>query len=157
MWESMKSGVHHQINLQYFSVMKWKIATKCISRLVIPCKYKGRRLDNGFEHLYWQCNRIIPSGWIHSVFTPEDSIVIGGNFLQGYAIEQQLNIYELEDRTSVPQKFRFPYFLRMNWYAAEKYGKLLEGKEKEVTYMRRIDILFVTLLFMYCPRSPWTS
>ncbi|KAI9284588.1 hypothetical protein BC943DRAFT_56026 [Umbelopsis sp. AD052] len=76
---------------------------------------------------------IIPSGWIHSVFTPEDSIVIGGNFLQGYAIEQQLNIYELEDRTSVPQKFRFPYFLRMNWYAAEKYGRLLQEHPEQVS------------------------
>jgi hypothetical protein len=41
----------------------------------------------------------------------------------------------------------------MNWYAAEKYGKLLEGKEKEVKSMRQLDILFVTLLFMYCLRS----
>lgn len=53
--------------------------------------------------------------------------MIGGNFLQGFAIEQQLNMYDLEDRTNVPQKFRFPYFMRMNWYAAEKYMKILQG------------------------------
>lgn len=25
----------------------------------------------------------IPTGWIHAVFTPEDSLVFGGNFLHG--------------------------------------------------------------------------
>ncbi|GAB5592786.1 JmjC domain-containing histone demethylation protein 1 [Umbelopsis nana] len=76
---------------------------------------------------------IIPSGWIHSVFTPEDSIVIGGNFLQGFAIEQQLNMYDLEDRTNVPQKFRFPYFMRMNWYAAEKYRGIVRDHPERLS------------------------
>ncbi|KAH8549436.1 hypothetical protein BGW37DRAFT_409516, partial [Umbelopsis sp. PMI_123] len=94
-----------------------------------PTIFLGDEVKDCYKvHIRAGNTMIIPSGWIHSVFTPEDSIVIGGNFLQGYAIEQQLDIYELEDRTDVPQKFRFPFFLRMNWYAAEKYGKLLHGK-----------------------------
>ena len=28
----------------------------------------------------------IPSGWIHAVYTPEDSLVFGGNFLHSFAI-----------------------------------------------------------------------
>lgn len=32
----------------------------------------------------------IPSGWIHAVLTPCDSLVFGGNFLHSYAIEMQL-------------------------------------------------------------------
>ena len=32
----------------------------------------------------------IPSGWIHPVYTPEDSLVFGGIFLHSFAIEKQL-------------------------------------------------------------------
>lgn len=71
-------------------------------------------------------NRIIPSGWIHAVYTPEDALVIGGNFLHGYNIKMQLKIYEIEQITQVPLKFQFPYFLRMNLYAAMRYKELLE-------------------------------
>lgn len=63
----------------------------------------------------------IPSGWIHAVFTPQDTIVIGGNFLHCFAIESQLNIAQMEKDTNVPMRFRFPYFANMMWYAAKKY------------------------------------
>lgn len=29
---------------------------------------------------------IIPTGWIHGVYTPKDTLVIGGNFLHGLII-----------------------------------------------------------------------
>jgi Jumonji helical domain len=70
---------------------------------------------------------IIPTGWIHAVYTPEDTIVIGGNFLHGINIGGQLKIYDIENRTQVPLKFRFPYFVRMQWYAARTYLNLLRG------------------------------
>jgi F-box/leucine-rich repeat protein 10/11 len=35
----------------------------------------------------------LPSGWIHAVYTPEDSIVFGGNYLHSYAIKMQLKYY----------------------------------------------------------------
>uniref|UniRef100_A0A4W6DI65 Lysine demethylase 2A n=1 Tax=Lates calcarifer TaxID=8187 RepID=A0A4W6DI65_LATCA len=44
---------------------------------------------------------IIPSGWIHAVYTPEDTLVFGGNFLHSFNIPMQLNIYSIEDRTRV--------------------------------------------------------
>lgn len=33
---------------------------------------------------------LIPSGWIHSVWTPVDSLVFGGNFLHSLNIATQL-------------------------------------------------------------------
>ena len=69
----------------------------------------------------------IPTGWIHAVFTPKDSIVIGGNFLHGFDISGQLQIYSIENATNVPMKFRFPYYERMQWYALEKYTKDLKS------------------------------
>ncbi|XP_013855734.1 lysine-specific demethylase 2A, partial [Austrofundulus limnaeus] len=67
------------------------------------------------------CTFIIPSGWIHAVYTPVDSIVFGGNFLHSFNIPMQLNICSIEDRTRVPVKFRFPFFTEMSWYVLERY------------------------------------
>ena len=49
---------------------------------------------------------LIPSGWIHAVYTPEDSLVFGGNFLHSFAIEKQLRVAQIEELTKVPAKFR---------------------------------------------------
>ncbi|XP_027874771.1 lysine (K)-specific demethylase 2Aa isoform X2 [Xiphophorus couchianus] len=67
------------------------------------------------------CTFIIPSGWIHAVYTPVDSIVFGGNFLHSFNIPMQLNICNIEDRTRVPVKFRCPFFYEMCWYVLERY------------------------------------
>ncbi|XP_077460490.1 lysine-specific demethylase 2A-like isoform X2 [Stigmatopora argus] len=67
------------------------------------------------------CTFIIPSGWIHAVYTPMDSIVFGGNFLHSFNIPMQLNICNLEDRTRVPMKCRHPFFYEMCWYVLERY------------------------------------
>uniref|UniRef100_A0A7N8YAY0 [histone H3]-dimethyl-L-lysine(36) demethylase n=1 Tax=Mastacembelus armatus TaxID=205130 RepID=A0A7N8YAY0_9TELE len=64
---------------------------------------------------------IIPSGWIHAVYTPEDTLVFGGNFLHSFNIPMQLNIYSIEDRTRVPAKFRYPFYYEMCWYVLERY------------------------------------
>uniref|UniRef100_A0A3P8SVQ5 [histone H3]-dimethyl-L-lysine(36) demethylase n=1 Tax=Amphiprion percula TaxID=161767 RepID=A0A3P8SVQ5_AMPPE len=64
---------------------------------------------------------IIPSGWIHAVYTPEDTLVFGGNFLHSFNIPMQLNIYNIEDRTRVPAKFRYPFYYEMCWYVLERY------------------------------------
>jgi hypothetical protein len=59
---------------------------------------------------------IIPSGWIHAVYTPVDSLVFGGNFVHSYAILRQLQIYSIEHRTRVQKAYRFPFFRQINWY-----------------------------------------
>ena len=64
---------------------------------------------------------IIPSGWIHAVYTPTDSLVLGGNFLTPIHIPSQLNIANIETKTRVPKKFRFPFFEMAMWYTAIYY------------------------------------
>lgn len=32
---------------------------------------------------------LLPTGWIHAVYTPLDSLVYGGNFLNTYNVEEQ--------------------------------------------------------------------
>ena len=64
---------------------------------------------------------IIPSCWIHAVYTPVDSLVIGGNFLTSANLAAEIKLVELEKRTRVPQKYRFPHFTRVMWYTAIHY------------------------------------
>ncbi|XP_041427140.1 lysine-specific demethylase 2A isoform X6 [Xenopus laevis] len=64
---------------------------------------------------------VIPSGWIHAVYTPQDTLVFGGNFLHSFNIPMQLRIYSIEDRTRVPTKFRYPFYYEMCWYVLERY------------------------------------
>ncbi|BGP57963.1 JmjC domain-containing histone demethylation protein 1 [Rhodotorula sphaerocarpa] len=67
----------------------------------------------------------IPTGWIHAVYTPSDSLVIGGNFLHSLNIPTQLRVYEIELATKVPRKFRYPHFVKLLWFVARHYHKLL--------------------------------
>eukprot|EP00794_Sanderia_malayensis_P006232 gene6232-6948_t len=60
----------------------------------------------------------IPSGWVHAVMTPVDTLVFGGNFLSSLNIGLQLKLYDLENRLDTPLKFRFPNFETTAWYAA---------------------------------------
>ncbi|XP_041826083.1 lysine-specific demethylase 2B isoform X2 [Melanotaenia boesemani] len=63
----------------------------------------------------------IPSGWIHAVYTPVDTLVFGGNILHSFNIPMQLTIHEIENRTKVHSKFRFPFYYEMCWYVLERY------------------------------------
>uniref|UniRef100_A0A4W4G029 [histone H3]-dimethyl-L-lysine(36) demethylase n=1 Tax=Electrophorus electricus TaxID=8005 RepID=A0A4W4G029_ELEEL len=67
----------------------------------------------------------IPSGWIHAVYTPEDSLVFGGNILHSFNIPMQLTVHEIENRTKVHSKFRYPFFYEMCWYVLERYVQCL--------------------------------
>ncbi len=64
---------------------------------------------------------LIPAGWIHAVWTPEDSLVIGGNFLTRLNYGMQLRISQIEKSTGVARKFRYPHFQKIHWYTALRY------------------------------------
>ena len=72
---------------------------------------------------------IIPTGWIHAVYTPVDSVVIGGNYLHGLNARGQFEVYDIETRTDVPLKFRFPYFVKMIWHVGRYYQRILDNAE----------------------------
>lgn len=64
---------------------------------------------------------LIPSGWIHAVWTPENSLVIGGNFLTRMNYAMQIKVAKIEKDTKVPMKFRYPFFQKIMWYTALRY------------------------------------
>jgi F-box/leucine-rich repeat protein 10/11 len=71
--------------------------------------------------LYPGDTMLIPSGWIHAVWTPEDSLVIGGNFLTRLHYGMQIKVLEIEKATKVAAKFRYPFFQKIMWLTAIKY------------------------------------
>ena len=86
---------------------------------------------------------IVPTAWIHAVYTPQDSLVFGGNFLHSYNIKQQLAVYEVEESTKVPEKFRFPFYEQMMWckslYSRKKSNFLyLDAAVKFLTQLKDV-------------------
>ncbi|EGD77623.1 hypothetical protein PTSG_08718 [Salpingoeca rosetta] len=67
----------------------------------------------------------IPSGWIHGVYTPEDTIVFGGNYLHPFALGSQLRVLHLENQLRVPSSQQFPFFEELMWYTARQYVRPL--------------------------------
>lgn len=64
---------------------------------------------------------LIPSGWIHAVWTPENSLVIGGNFVTRMHYSMQISIMEIEKNTKVARKFRYPFLQKIFWYTVLQY------------------------------------
>lgn len=61
---------------------------------------------------------LLPSGWPHAVSTPEDSVVVGGNFLHGMDYANIAETFRREERLAVAPKFQFPLFKALMWHAA---------------------------------------
>lgn len=73
--------------------------------------FLGDLLDEGIAmELHAGDLFMLPSGWIHAVYTPIDSLIVGGNFLTVRDIETQLQVVKVERLTKVPKRFTFPMF-----------------------------------------------
>uniref|UniRef100_A0A914IAF4 JmjC domain-containing protein n=1 Tax=Globodera rostochiensis TaxID=31243 RepID=A0A914IAF4_GLORO len=73
----------------------------------------------------------LPSGWIHAVLTPEDSLVFGGNFLHSLNVPMQIKIYEMELAAETDERFKFPFFELCNFYAAKNIAETLKDHTAE--------------------------
>ncbi|KAF7273696.1 hypothetical protein GWI33_013608 [Rhynchophorus ferrugineus] len=81
----------------------------------------GDQVDQCFKcHVRQGQTMLIPTGWIHAVYTPVDSLVFGGNFLHSYNINMQLSCYEIERKTKTDRKYLYPNFIAINFFAATK-------------------------------------
>ncbi|BES90523.1 JmjC domain, hydroxylase [Nesidiocoris tenuis] len=69
---------------------------------------------------------LLPTGWIHAVYTPVDSLVYGGNFLNSFNVKEQFAVYEMELREKVIEKYLHPHFRELNWFAAEGLCKEID-------------------------------
>ncbi|KHJ85318.1 JmjC domain protein, partial [Oesophagostomum dentatum] len=87
---------------------------------------------------------IIPSGWIHAVYTPSDSLVFGGNFLHSLRCDMQIQVYLSENRINasfsfvsffllfaklmITKKFRFPYIEELMLYVIADFVLKCTGR-----------------------------
>lgn len=63
----------------------------------------------------------IPSGWIHAVYTPQDSLVIGGNFLTRSHYTKQMAIQRIEVVTDTKLSQRYPRYTTLMWHCLYNY------------------------------------
>ncbi|TFK42857.1 jumonji superfamily protein [Crucibulum laeve] len=91
---------------------------------------------------------IIPTGWIHAVYTPVDTLVFGGNFLHSYNVATQLRVRNIEIVTQVPKKFRFPMFSRLCWYVGDKYLRDFKGHSNTALSSRVLSSLLALAEFL---------
>ena len=94
--------------------------------------FLGDKLEDGVAmELFSGDLFMIPSGYIHVVYTPVDSLVIGGNFLTHRDLSTQLRIVDIERITKVPKRYTFPSFSKVMYKTYELLISEMEGdKEK---------------------------
>lgn len=63
----------------------------------------------------------VPSGWIHAVYTPQDSLVIGGNFLTRSHYSKQMAIQRIEVITDTKISQRYPKYTTLMWHCLYNY------------------------------------
>ena len=63
----------------------------------------------------------IPSGWIHAVYTPTDSLVVGGNFLTRNHYAMQMKVQRIEVVTDTKLSQRYPKYTTLMWHLAYSY------------------------------------
>ncbi|XP_071807682.1 histone lysine demethylase PHF8-like [Asterias amurensis] len=102
--------------------------------------FLGDRVDCCYKCIVKQGHTLlIPTGWIHAVLTPVDSLVFGGNFLHSFNIPLQIQIYNLERRLQTPSRFQFPWFETTMWFAAKHLFEIFrdynEDSKKPAPYL----------------------
>ena len=75
---------------------------------------------------------LLPAGWIHAVYTPQDSLVFGGNFMHGWDMGMQFMVNKLEADCGVLNRYRFPHFGALQLYAGMMYlERLRSGRRRK--------------------------
>ena len=74
---------------------------------------------------------VIPAGWIHAVYTPQDTVVFGGNFLHFFSVVKQLQVYVMEQRIHVLRTYRLPLFRQIHMYALCEALRVFESSVSE--------------------------
>ncbi|GFS13473.1 lysine-specific demethylase [Elysia marginata] len=95
-------------------------------------KFFGDQVNECYKLVVKQGHTLfIPTGWIHAVLTPLDSLVFGGNFLHNYNVPLQLRCHDIERNVSTPEKYMFPSYETMNWYAAKSILDIIKDFTEE--------------------------
>ncbi|EGT53635.1 hypothetical protein CAEBREN_13231 [Caenorhabditis brenneri] len=82
------------------------------------------------------CTSFMPAGWIHAVYTAEDTIAISGSFFESTCIPMHLQVYEHEDNVGLDKLHRVEEFVRVHVkYLVEKLRKTVKENNDNGTPM----------------------
>lgn len=117
-----------QQNLDIYE--KWNRSTDQQSMFLGDLVEKGQCF---YLDLHPQQTLLLPSAWIHAVYTPEDSLVFGGNFIHMPGIKRQLACHEIENHLKIKKIYRYPSFIPLQWkILCLVLRSLVGGKEENV-------------------------
>jgi F-box and leucine-rich repeat protein 10/11 len=92
---------------------------------------------------------IIPSGYIHAVFTDKDTIAFGGNFFEIHDMTIHLQTTEMEDTLKIHKKTRCPMFAEFCLFVL---AFLIDIKNRELTICHKGGVEYI---LKYCQK--WTT
>ncbi|CAL2034290.1 unnamed protein product [Caenorhabditis brenneri] len=74
----------------------------------------------------------MPGGWIHAVYTHEDSVAISGNFFHAGCISRQLRAFRVEVNVEAKDGYRVPEFIPIHFaYMTQKLLKAVEESNEK--------------------------
>ncbi|EGT42404.1 hypothetical protein CAEBREN_05289 [Caenorhabditis brenneri] len=74
----------------------------------------------------------MPGGWIHAVYTHEDSIAVSGNFFHAGCISRQLRAFRAEVNVEANSDYRVPEVIPIHFaYMTQKLLKVVEEKRHQ--------------------------
>jgi hypothetical protein len=65
----------------------------------------------------------LPGGWFHAVSTPEDSVVVGGNYINPLRLQEAFKVRCIETQLNISPKAEYPKFNMLMYYAAGDFIK----------------------------------
>jgi len=69
----------------------------------------------------------LPGGWLHAVSTPQDSIVLGGNYINPLQLGKSLQVIDIEKALRVGKDATYPKYDMLMYYAACDFISRVEG------------------------------
>ncbi|GMT07937.1 hypothetical protein PENTCL1PPCAC_30111, partial [Pristionchus entomophagus] len=100
-------------------------------------KYLDKKDTRFFGVIVTKCSRVtvnqgetllIPAGWIHSVYTPEDSLVFGGNFIHARSIRMQQTITAHEEKLKLKKHLKYPQVDAVAFFYVDNLVKKVTGR-----------------------------
>ncbi|KAF1745974.1 hypothetical protein GCK72_022424 [Caenorhabditis remanei] len=117
-----------------------KVYKKYETDVNVPKEWIGKKLFSEFQRVEIKKGEtaMIPSGYLHFVYTPEDSLVIGGNFLMEKYLQWQFELTAIEEESlrlkRIDLNQLYLGFYNVMWaYAEELLAKIEAGNPSAET------------------------
>ena len=92
--------------------------------------FLGERLEGCVQAVLQPGDTLfLPGGWFHAVSTPEDSIVLGGNYINPLQLGNALRVVDIEKELRIGRDAMYPKYEMLMYYAACDFIRRIEGSK----------------------------